>query len=143
MLECLQFYERLHMKKGQETVSVGDSGALSSGKSLPFWQAPLSLMESYARRALEGTLPKENREPYPIHNWRTGLNDPLFIRDRYNHFIKHAMKLGNGIEDSEDNVQGNIDAITWFAGFINEAVRLHPEAVADAFYSDPRGEKFK
>lgn len=122
-------------------VAVGESGALSSGKAPSFWQMPLSLAESFARRADEGNMPKEGREPYPIHNWRTGLSDPKFIRDRYNHFIKHAFKLGNGVIDEEDDTQGNIDAVAWFAGFINEAQRLHPEAVAQAFYSECRGEK--
>jgi len=97
-------------------------------------------MESYARRALEGNLPKEGRKPYPIHNWRKGLSDPLFIRDRFNHALKHMIKIGNGIEDDEDNTQENIDAISWWAGFINEAQRLYPEAVKSAFYSECREE---
>lgn len=107
---------------------------------MPFDQMPLSLAESYARRAREGNIPKEGRTPYPIHNWRKGLDDHLFIRDRFNHFLKHAMKLGNGIVDEEDDTQGNADAIAWFAGFINEAIRLHPEAVKKAFYSECREE---
>lgn len=130
------------MKKGQPVVSVGKSGALSSGKPLPIWQMPMSLVLSYARRALEGILPKEGRTPYPIHNWRKGLNDPKFIRDRYYHFMVHSLKLGNGVTDEEDTIQGNIDAITWFAGFINEVERLHPEALQEAFYSECRGEQF-
>lgn len=133
----------IELKKGQAVHSVGASGALSSGKALPFWQMPLSLAESYARRALEGALPKEGREPYPIHNWRKGLSDPVFIRDRFDHFLKHAIKLGNGITDAEDGVQGNADAIAWFAGFINEAIRLYPDAVKEAFYNECRGEIYK
>ena len=132
----------IELKKGQAVHSVGVSGALSSGKALPYWQMPLSLAESYARRALDGNAPKEGRTPHPIHNWRGGLNDAKFIRDRYNHCVKHVLKLGNGITDEEDDVQGNIDAITWFAGFINEAQRIYPDAVKEAFYNECRGEQF-
>lgn len=117
---------------------AGPSGALSSGDVPPLWQCPLSLIESFGRRALRGNL-----KGYDIHNWRSGLSDGIFLRDRAGHALRHLMMLlnGSGADDEVDPVQGNIDALTFFCGLINEAYRLDPEAVKLAFYAEPRGEK--
>ena len=116
-------------------MAVGSSKALSSGQVLPMWQVPLSLMEAAARRYLKG-----NEKGYPIHNWRSGLGDPLFIRDRANHAMVHMARLLNG-DTSVDDLQGNVDAVVWFAAMMCEALRLYPETVKQAFYNEPRGEK--
>lgn len=115
--------------------SAGPSGALTSGERLPIWQTPLSLIESFARRAKKG-----NDKGYPIHNWRSGLGDHLFLRDRGNHAATHLLRLLNG-DLSVDDAQGNVDALVFFMGVLNEALRLHPEAVAQAFYAEARDEK--
>jgi hypothetical protein len=122
-------------EEAREIHGVGTSKALSSGNVLPLWQVPLSLMESAARRYQKG-----NDKGYPIHNWRSGLGDPAFLRDRANHAAIHLMRLLNG-DVSVDDFQGNADALTWFCAMINEAIRLQPEAVAKAFYAESRGEK--
>ncbi len=114
---------------------VGKSKALSSGSVPSIWQVPLSLLESAARRMQKG-----NDKGYPIHNWRSGLDDPAFLRDRANHAATHLMRLLNG-DNSVDDAQGNADALTWACCLINEALRLHPEVVKKAFYSEARGEK--
>lgn len=114
--------------------TTGSSKALSSGHVLPMWQVPLSLLESVARRMKKG-----NDKGYPIHNWRSGLDDLAFLRDRASHAAYHLMYLLNG-DHSVDDAQGNVDALTWFCAMINEAIRLHPEVVEKAFYSEARGE---
>ena len=117
--------------------SVGESKALTSGFVPPLWQVPASLMAAAARRFYKG-----NEKGYPIHNWRGGLGDSAFLRDRANHAAVHLMRLLNG-DTSVDDAQGNADALTWFCAMINEAIRLHPEAVAAAFYNEPREERIK
>lgn len=124
--------------KEDETVrAVGASGALTSGNVAGIWKVPVSLLESAARRMDKGT-----DKGYPIHNWRGGLDDPAFLRDRFNHAATHLMRLGNG-DNSLDNAQGNLDALTWFCAMLNEAIRLHPDVVEKTFYSDARGEVVK
>lgn len=118
-----------------EEVHSVNGGALSSGHMPPMWQVPLSLNKSAARRMEKG-----NDKGYPIHNWRSGIHDPLFIRDRYNHALQHLQMLGNG-DMSIDDAQGNADGVTWFCAMINEALRLYPGAVHAAFYAEPRQEK--
>jgi hypothetical protein len=114
--------------------AVGENKALSSGHLPPNWQVPESLIASCARRVKKG-----NDKGYPIHNWRSGLDDALFLRDRSNHAVRHLLHLVNG-NMSIDDAQGNVDALSWFCAMINEALRLHPETVAKAFYSEPRQE---
>lgn len=133
----------IELKKGQPVVAVGTSGALSSGKVPPYDQIPLAFYNAAARRLREGNLPKDGRKPYPIGNWHKGVSDFLFVRDRANHAFKHFVKLLNGIEDAEDDTQGNIDALVWFAMMIAEAYDKHPEVVKAAFYSECRDEIFE
>lgn len=126
------------------TFSPGKSGALTSGNGMLafIWQTPLSFLDSLARRVERGAKPKDEKDPYPIFNWRQGLSDPKFIRARFGNFVRHAFKVANCTEDDEDGMQDNIDACTWFCMFINEANRVAPEAVREAFYSEPRGERY-
>ena len=116
-------------------VAVGKSKALSSGSALPLWQVPHSLREAAARRMLKG-----NEKGYPIHNWRGGLDDVEFLRDRYNHASKHMDMIGNG-DFTIDDAEGNADAVVWFMCVYLEALRLHPTVVQAAFYNSPRNEK--
>lgn len=116
-------------------VQVGASGALSSHHALPHWQVPLSLSESMARRI---------NSKYPVFNWRKGLDDVVFIRERADHALTHFKKLTMGHCDMEDpELRDHIDAVTWFCGFINEVARLCPKKLDEAFYSESRGEEMK
>jgi len=117
--------------------AVGTSRALTSGEVPPMWQVPLSLLAAAARRYQKG-----NDKGYPIHNWRSGLDDPAFLRDRSNHAAIHLMRLLNG-DNSVDDAQGNVDALTWFCAMANEAIRLHPDVWGKAFYIESRGESIK
>lgn len=119
----------------QSAHGTGKSGALSSGHVLPHWEVPLSLDESAARRMDKG----HENDKYPIHNWRSGLGDVAFLRDRAGHAKVHLVRFLNG-DNTVDDAQGNVDALTWFCAMINEALRLHPDTVAKAFYAEPRGE---
>lgn len=122
-------------EESRDIVPVGSSRALSSGAVLPLWQVPLSLLEAAARRYAKG-----NEKGYPIHNWRSGLDDAVFLRDRANHAMTHFMRLLNG-DTSVDDAQGNVDAIAWFCGLACESLRLAPETWDAAFYNSPRGER--
>ena len=119
----------------REVRSVGRRGALTSRAVLPFWQVPLSLLESVARRYAKG-----NGKGYPIHNWRIGLDDPAFLRDRANHAAVHFMRLLNG-HNEVDDAQGNLDAVGWWCAMANEALRLYPEVWAATFYAESREER--
>lgn len=117
---------------GVSKVEVGASKATSSHEALPFWQVPLSIEESIARR-----IKKSQHETF---NWRRGLGDVEFIRDRAGHALEHLKALTMGKFDEEDKThQDHIDALSWFCMFINEAMRLHPGKVIEAFYSEWRG----
>lgn len=115
--------------------TVGKGKALSSGERPAYWQVPESFLAAAARRMQKG-----NDKGYPIHNWRSGLDDVEFLRDRANHAVRHLLHFLNG-NVIVDDAQGNIDALSWFCAMINEALRLHPDVVEKAFYSEPRGEK--
>jgi len=130
--QCRYLWDNLGKDRIHET---GKSGALSSGHVPAMWQVPLSLTLSCARRMTKG-----NDKGYSIHNWRKGLGDVNFIRDRANHALQHLIMLMNG-DMTIDDAQGNSDGLSWFVAMINEALRLHPEAVAAAFYSESRDEK--
>src|SRR6266478_2826188 len=76
-VQCRYLWDHLGKDRIHET---GKSGALSSGHIVPIWQVPFSLILSCARRMLKG-----NEKNYSIHNWRKGLDDIKFLRDRLNH----------------------------------------------------------
>lgn len=101
--------------------------------------AALPLMEGIDRR-----MEKADAKPnggYAIHNWKEGLDDITFLRDRVGHTLVHLLRLMSGSVDGDDSVQGNSDALSWGAMFIAEAVANHKEAFEKAFYTEPRGEK--
>lgn len=122
-------------EESRDIVAVGTSKALTSGSLPPLWQVPLSLLEAAARRYGKG-----NDKGYPIHNWRGGLDDAAFLRDRANHAATHFYRLLNG-DNSVDDAQGNVDALIWFGSLACEALRLHPDTWAAAFYAEARNEK--
>lgn len=101
--------------------------------------AALPLMEGIDRR-----MEKADNKPdggYAIHNWKEGLDDVTFLRDRVGHTLVHLLRLMGGSVDGDDSVQGNSDALSWGAMFIAETVANHKEAWEKAFYAEPRGEK--
>lgn len=122
------------MDNQAEIKPVGASGALSSGDVLPIWEVPVSAMEAVARRMGKG-------HKYPLFNWRKGLGDVAFMRDRTNHAMKHFMMFANGSTEGDDTPQGNVDAVAWWVAFMSEAIRLYPDIVKAAFYAESRDEK--
>lgn len=125
----------LSLKPVAELKQVGK--ALSSGKYLPYEEIPRSLNDAVARR-LQGGQDKG----YPALNWRQGLNDPVWLRERWRHFRNHVMDVEEGIV-TEDGLQGNGDAMAWFVMVFVEAVKLHPEAVAEALRYTEKGGSIK
>lgn len=122
--------------KADRTYAPGKSGALSSGDYVPHWEVPGSLDESAARRMAKG----HKNGKYPIHNWRSGLDDIAFLRNRATNAKRHLNRFLNGSMEGDDDAQGNIDGLTWFCAVMNEALRLHSDTVALAFYGESRGE---
>lgn len=118
-----------HGAKMLEVKPVGTTGAMSSGSYLPYEQVPRSLTDAAARR-----LKKGQDKGYEVFNWRKGLSDPEFIRDRFRHFKNHIEDLVNDT-DTEDDMQGNVDAMAWFVMLLCEADK---DAVAKAFYHELR-----
>ena len=119
---------------GNNEFVITPSGAKTSDNLPPFWEMPLAAMEAYARRLKVG-------HRYGIMNWRKGLSDVEFVRDRMNHLIKHLMMVANGIEEGDNTTPSNIDAVVWGAGFLAEVQAKHPETIKKAFYSECRYEK--
>lgn len=56
-------------------------------------------------------------------NWREGLDDAHYIMDRLNHMFGHMVQF----LDSGNELDDNLGAIAWCAGFLMEAERLSPE----------------
>lgn len=113
---------------------AGTSGALTSGDVAPIWEVPVSALDAIARRMGKG-------HKYPLFNWRMGLDDIAFLRDRTNHTARHLLLFSNGSTQGDDSAQGNVDAVAWWVAMMSEALRLYPETVAKAFYAEARGEK--
>ena len=132
-LSCCYNYVTGTKVEKDKIKNVGTSGAQSSGFYLPFEQVPWSLIESAARRIAKG-----QEKGYEVFNWKKGLNDPEFLRDRFRHFLNHVNAVVEGIVDHDD-LRGNADAMTWFMMLLNEAIKVYPDAVHKAFYHEERG----
>lgn len=77
--------------------AVFSSGAKSSVEKPRFDLIPLVALRAVAARFAYGA------ERHGANNYEKGANDPLFVRDRCNHLIEHAMKAASG-DTSEDHL---------------------------------------
>lgn len=62
---------------------------------------------------------------YGSVQWRQGINDAEYVRDRYNHFIDHLLKFQDHGNEGDDN----LGAMIWAMHCLSEAERLCPEAL--------------
>jgi hypothetical protein len=78
-------------------VAVFTSGASSSEQKPRYDLIPPEAMLALALRFALGARVHGDR------NYEKGCHDPVFVRDRYNHMIEHALKAANG-DTSEDHL---------------------------------------
>ena len=74
-----------------------ESGARSTVEKPRYDLVPLSALRSVANRFGYGAVRHGER------NYEKGANDEVFLRDRINHLIEHAMKYASG-DRSEDHL---------------------------------------
>jgi hypothetical protein len=86
-----------------------ESGAKSSAERPRFDLCEPIAMERWAARMAKGAASHGER------NYQKGVNDPVFLRDRINHLIQHAMRYANG-DRSDDHlgaVMANAGMLIW------------------------------
>ena len=88
-------------------MAVFESGAKSNEEKPRYDLIPHIALEREAVRMAEGA--KDHGE----NNYRTGVSDPGFIRDRINHLIEHALKYADG-----DRADDHLAAIRCNAGML-------------------------
>lgn len=110
----------------REEVKIFQSGAKSSGRALPYDAIPFSLDNAVARRLELGMM------KYTRDNWKLGLDEPEYIRDRVNHLYRHLRLIQTG-DESEESLEANVDAVAWGAMFLAEAATEHNLAFRQAF----------
>jgi len=108
------------------------SGAKSSGKLPRYDLIPWDVFAVRLAQRYELGL-----EKYSEDNWRKGLGDPAFIRDRANHMLDHTHKAvekirtminGGGNITSDDDLA----AVIWGAIFLMAAEEVEANRVTDA-----------
>jgi hypothetical protein len=98
-------------------MAVFASGAKSNEEKPRYDLIPHVALEREAIRMAEGA--KDHGE----NNYRTGVSDPGFIRDRINHLIEHALRYADG-DRSDDHlaaIRCNAGMLAWI-----EAQALQP-----------------
>jgi hypothetical protein len=78
-------------------MAVFASGAKSSEEKPRYDLIPLVALEREAIRMAEGA------RAHGENNYRAGVNDLGFVRDRINHLIEHALKYADG-DRSDDHL---------------------------------------
>lgn len=101
------------MSKGENIVTF-PSGAASS--SAPRYDlVPRALLEAVATRFEAGA------RKYGENQWRKGLRDPQFLRERANHALQHLLNYIHGTDNGEDTAVDNLGAVGWAVAVLLEA----------------------
>jgi hypothetical protein len=79
-----------------------ESGAKSTEVKPRYDLVPIESITYIAERLGFGA------ERHGEHNWRQGVNDPVFIRDRKNHAIEHLLAYVSG-QTSKPDKTGKVD----------------------------------
>lgn len=98
-----------------------DSGAKSSEPAPRFDLIEPELLIRLAARMAQGAASHGER------NYRKGVDDPAFVRDRLNHLVGHALKLAAGATD-EDHlgaVAANCNILAYLLRERSSSVREH------------------
>lgn len=111
------------IQKEKHFVQDTKTGAKSSFKALFFQDIPPELLRRIAKRYTDGHV-KYGQGVYNL-NWRTGLDNPEYVAERFNHLWTHLINFlenGNELDD-------NLGAIAWSCGFLMEVERLYPDVL--------------
>lgn len=103
-------------------VPTAPSGAMSSFKALMYHDIPPEIIRRLAERYTVGH--KKYGVGHVNLNWKTGLDDPEYIADRFNHFMEHLMCFLESQNEKDDN----LGAMLWNLGFLVVAETKCPEA---------------
>lgn len=90
--------------------AVFESGAKSTERKPRYDLIPVAALEREAVRWAEGA------DAHGENNYRKGIDDPAFIKDRINHLIEHALKYADG-DRSDDHlaaIRCNAGMLMWF-----------------------------
>lgn len=102
------------------SVTVFASGASSSTKKPRYDLIPACALRRLAARFGHGA------QKHGDHNYKLGVNDPDFIRDRMNHMIEHAARYANG-----DRSTDHLGAVMCNAAILAELERLAEDRATD------------
>jgi hypothetical protein len=86
-----------------------ESGAKSSAERPRYDLLESVALQRWAARMAKGAASHGER------NYQKGVNDPVFVRDRLNHLLEHAMRYANG-DRSDDHlgaVMANAGMLIW------------------------------
>lgn len=111
-----------NVEKEETKLQTGKSGALSSKKSLYYNDIPPELLRRIALRYTVGHV-KYSDDITMNLNWREGLDDEFYVRDRFNHLWEHLVDFSENGNKNDDN----LGAIAWCCGFLMEVERIHPK----------------
>lgn len=110
------------MRKVEEEnnkVTIGKTSAASSHEAMYYHLAAPATIRRMVQRLTSGA------RKYGSVNWRVGLNDAEYVRDRFNHLFEHMLKFMESGNTEDDN----IGAMLWSLNCLAEVERLAPEAL--------------
>lgn len=99
-------------------VQTGNSKAVSSKEALYYHLISPSLIRRLALRKTVGG------KKYGQVQWRQGINDREYVRDRFNHLWEHLLKFMESGNTKDDNIGGMV----WALDCLSEVERLCPES---------------
>jgi hypothetical protein len=109
-------------------IPIAPSGAMSSFKALFFHDIPPEVLFALANRYTGG-----HRKYGVGHiniNWKTGLDDPEYIADRYNHAVTHLISNTDlDLAEQDEHLEGAL----WNVAFLIVAKKRCPKAFKEAF----------
>lgn len=101
-----------------EVIST-QSGAKSSKEALYYHLlSPHFIRRCTERKTVGG-------KKYGMVQWRQGINDAEYVRDRYNHLWEHLLAYASEGDSKDDN----LGAIAWAVECLMEVERLAPDAL--------------
>lgn len=99
--------------------TIGSSAASSSHEALYYHLISSSTLRRLAQRITSGA------KKYGQAEWRQGINDAEYVRDRFNHLFEHLLKFKEEGNEGDDN----IGAMLWALHCLDEVHRLCPDAL--------------
>ena len=103
-----------------ETNIVKTGTVAASSYEAPFFNliSPHTIRRLAIRKTVGG-------KKYGSVQWRQGINDAAYVRDRWNHFFEHVLLF----MDSGNELDDNLGAMLWALDALSEVERLAPKAL--------------